>query len=105
MQTKLPLQILQFKILCVKRPQCGGTKFIELTKLINLNELNELTENTSIYIYPKDLPCVEKWFWPEMKTEDDEEEEEEVKDEEEEEEEEEMEVCCWGTEFFKYYSL
>jgi len=40
----------------------------------------------------KDLPCVEKWFWPEEKTElDDEEEKEEDKEEAEEEKEEELE--------------
>lgn len=59
------------------------------------------TEDISICIFPsQDLPCVEKWFWPETKTEDDEEEEEDDKDEEEEEkdeeEEEELEVCCQG---------
>jgi len=45
-------------------------------------------------LLPQDLPCVEKWFWPEEKTElDDEEEKEEDKEEAEEEKEEELEVC------------
>lgn len=52
-------------------------------------------------LLPQNLPCVEKWFWPEVKTElDDEEEKEEDKDEDDEDKdedkdevEEELEVC------------
>ena len=59
-------------------------------------------------LLPQDLPCVEKWFWPEVKPElDDEEEEEEDKDEDKNEAEEELEVCwsvkwegLWTEEFY-----
>ena len=64
-----------------------------------INFLFAKLKNCYFVLLPQDLPCVEKWFWPEEKTElDDKEEKEDDKQEDkdeadEEEEEEELQVC------------